>query len=140
VDVPVEMRDILPTLCDVAGIPLPDSVEGLSLVPFCRGNTPAWREYVHGEHDRGPLSNHWLTDGKCKYVWYSQSGVEQFFEIATDPYETRNLVQERSTDVARWRERLVHELQGREEGYVEDGRLVIGRRAQSTLKEAGLPG
>jgi arylsulfatase A-like enzyme len=140
VDAPVEMRDLLPTLCDVAGIPLPDSIEGLSLVPFCRGETPAWREYVHGEHDRGPLSNHWLTDGKSKYVWYSQSGVEQFFEIATDPYETRNLVQERSAEVARWRERLVHELQGREEGYVLDGRLVTGRRAQSTLKEAGLPG
>lgn len=138
VDVPAEMRDVLPTLCDVAGIPVPSAIEGRSLLPFCRGESPAWRAYVHGEHDRGALSNQWLTDGRTKYIWYSQSGREQFFDLVADPYETCDLVTERGADVAFWRQRLVQELEGREEGYVREGRLVVGCRPQAVLREAGL--
>lgn len=117
----------------------PDSVEGKSLAPFCRGEKPEWREYVHGEHCLGELSNHWLTDGKLKYAWYSQTGREQLFDIAADPYETRDLSGERPDEVAAWRARLVTELTGREEGYVEGSKLVTGRKPQATLAEAGLP-
>ncbi|MHC5059052.1 MAG: arylsulfatase [Planctomycetota bacterium] len=139
VDAPVEMRDVLPTLCDVAGIAVPDSVEGKSLLPFCRGERPEWREYVHGEHCLGELSNHWLTDGRAKYAWYSQDGCEQLFDIESDPYEARDLSGERPDEVAAWRARLVSELTGREEGYVSGSELVAGRRPQATLADAGLP-
>jgi arylsulfatase A-like enzyme len=138
VDAPVEMRDVLPTLCDVAGIAVPDSVEGKSLLPFCRGEKPVWREYVHGEHASGEISNHWLTDGRTKYAWFSQTGREQLFDIAADPYETHDLAGERPDELAEWRSRLVSELTGREEGYVQGAELVVGRKPQAILAEAGL--
>jgi arylsulfatase len=138
VDAPVELRDVLPTLCDVAGVPIPDSVEGRSLLPFCRGESPEWREYIHGEHALGDLSNQWLTDGRWKYAWYSQTGVEQLFNLVEDPQELHNLAPSQPDLVAAWRERLVRELTGREEGYVQDGQLVVGRPPQRILAEAGL--
>ncbi|OGV72686.1 MAG: arylsulfatase [Lentisphaerae bacterium RIFOXYB12_FULL_65_16] len=135
-EMPVEMRDVLPTLCDVAGVAVPSSVEGQSLVPLCRGETVPWREYIHGEHPRGDLSNHWLTDGRMKYAWYSQTGREQLFDLANDPQELHDLAPDRAADVAAWRERLVRELTGREEGYVQDSRLVVGRAPLSVLASA----
>jgi arylsulfatase len=139
VDAPVELRDVLPTLCEVAGVPVPPEIEGRSLLPFCRGERPSWRDYVHGEHAMGPLSNQWLTDGRVKYAWYSQTGVEQLFDLNQDPGETHDLSTERPEQLRLWRERLIGELDGREEGYVQEGQLVIGRTPQATLAEAGLP-
>jgi arylsulfatase A-like enzyme len=138
IDAPVELRDVLPTLCDIAGVPIPDSIEGQSLVPFCRGETPAWREYVHGEHAAGGLSNHWLTDGRTKYVWYSQTGLEQLFDLVDDPQELHNLADSQPERVHSWRGKLIRELADREEGYVRDSRLVVGRPPQAILAEAGL--
>jgi arylsulfatase A-like enzyme len=136
VDAPVEMRDIFPTLCDIAGIPIPAGVEGKSLLPFIVGDVAEWREYIHGEHEWGLESNQWLTDGKIKYIWFSQSGVEQLFDLSADPNEQRNLAAARPDVIAEWRRRLIAELDGREEGYVEHGRLVAGRKPTAVLTRA----
>ena len=138
VDAPVELRDVFPTLCDIAGVETPPSVEGESLMPFCRGETPHWRDHVHGEHFLGPRSSHWVTDGKWKYVWFSQTGVEQLFALQDDPGEMHNVAGSTPRQLAVWRERLVAELGDREEGYVEDGELVPGRPNRPILREAGL--
>jgi arylsulfatase A-like enzyme len=137
VNAPVELRDVLPTLCDIAGIPIPASIEGISLLPFCRGETPAWREYIHGEHDQGVLSNQWITDGVWKYAWFSQNGVEQLFHLSEDPQEMHNRAQECPDMLALMRQQLVKELTGREEGYVQDGMLVVGRPPQNILLSTG---
>ncbi|MCU0520031.1 MAG: arylsulfatase [Anaerolineae bacterium] len=134
VDVPIEMRDVLPTLCDVAGVEVPASIEGRSVLPFCRGEAPAWRSYVHGEHTAGRYSNQWLTDGVWKAIWYSQTGIEQLFNLREDPKETRNLADTYPDLLADWRMRLIVELTGREEGYVQGGSLVVGRPPQPLLR------
>jgi arylsulfatase A-like enzyme len=138
VDAPVELRDILPTLCDLAGIDTPEGIDGKSLMPFVRGETPAWRAYLHGEHAAGEWSNHYLTDGKQKYAWYSQTGYEQLFDLQNDPQECHDIAADQPETTAMWRARLVQELEGREEGYVQNGQLVTGRPASPILKEAGL--
>lgn len=132
---PVELRDVMPTLLDAAGVSIPDSVDGQSLLPWVRGEQVPWRCYIHGEHAYGDASNHWLTDGRHKYVWFSQSGREQLFDLENDPDELHDLstVVAFATEVAWWRQRLVEELTGREEGYVKDGRLVSGRRPRAVL-------
>ncbi len=139
VDAPVALRDVLPTLCDLAGVPVPPSVEGRSVMPFCLGDNPAWRDAIHGEHTAGAWSNQWLTDGEWKYVWFSQQGIEQLFHLTEDPQELHDLAAERPALLAQWRQQLVEALKGREEGYVQDGELVVGQTPQRTLGEAGLP-
>ena len=112
----VELRDLLPTFCDLAGRDTPAHVDGRSILPLTRGETGGWREYLHGEHFMQEDSNQWLTDGREKYVWYSQTGRELLFDLQEDPTELRDLTAARPERVAYWRGRLISELDGREEG------------------------
>jgi arylsulfatase A-like enzyme len=138
VEAPVELRDLFPTFCDIAGAPVPEGLDGASVLPLLRGEERGWREYIHGEHVAGPQSNHWLTDGREKYAWFSQTGREQLFEIATDPQELHDMAPVRQDRVAYWRRRLIRELEGRPEGFVQEGKLVPGRPVSSTLEHAGI--
>ncbi|HHX42032.1 MAG TPA: arylsulfatase [Armatimonadetes bacterium] len=138
IDAPVELRDIFPTLCDLAGVPIPEGLDGASVLPLLRGEERGWREYLHGEHAAGQQSNHWMTDGREKYAWFSQTGCEQLFEIATDPQERHDLAPLRQDRVAFWRRKLARELDGRPEGFVQEGKIVVGRPVSSTLAHAGV--
>jgi len=138
VDQVIELRDLLPTFCDLAGVAVPDHIDGRSILPLVRGETDGWRPYLHGEHFLHADSNQWLTDGREKYVWYSQSGRELLFNLANDPTELHDLSGESAARVAVWRERLIEELAGREEGFVQDGALVAGRPQRPTLTDAGV--
>lgn len=135
VDRLVEMRDIMPTLLDAANIPIPDTVEGHSVIPLCRGEQTDWREYIHGENTFGAYSNHYITNGKEKYIWFSQTGEEQFFDLQDDPFELQNLANDSrySKRIELRRQQLVTELHGREEGYSDGERLIVGRKPQRCL-------
>ena len=137
VDQVVELRDLLPTFCDLAGCDTPAHVDGRSILPLARGETGGWREYLHGEHFLQQDSNQWLTDGREKYVWFSQTGRELLFDLEEDPTELRDLSTARPQRAAFWRERLMAELDGREEGFVQNGKLVSGMPQSPTLVNAG---
>ena len=128
----VELRDIFPTVCAMAGLPIPEGLDGLNLM-----DSKVSREYLHGEHAQGAMSNQWLTDGVEKYCWFSQSGRELLFDLSADPQELHDLAAERPERIALWRKRLSAELDGRPEGYVADGKLQIGRKVMSALPWAG---
>ncbi len=130
VDRPVALEDIMPTVLDFAGIRIPESVDGASLLPLMRGERAPWRDHLHIEQgDLDDLSHHTLTDGREKFVWFSRDGREQFFDLVDDPSECRNLVDDPAHDVrvARWRDRLVAELATRPEGFSDGARLIPGR-------------
>jgi arylsulfatase len=132
----VELRDIMPTLLDAAGVSVPPTAEGASLLPSARGKQTEWREYVHGEHAAKERSHHYVTDGKEKYIWFSQTGEEQLFDLRCDPRE-RACLSESPAHQERlrfWRGKLVQELAGREEGYSDGKRLVIGCKPQMVLR------
>lgn len=125
-----ELRDVLPTLVTLGGGEVPDTIEGVDLLG---GKND--RAYLHGEHSQGRASSQFIITREDKYIWYSQTGEEQYFRLDTDPDETHNAVsepqwQERIAQLRAW---LVEELTGREEGYVQDGQLVVGRPVQDYL-------
>lgn len=140
---PVELRDLFPTFCDLAGVEVPEMVDGRSLLDLVRGESIGWREYVHGEYavhsmrTRGIENNQWLSDGREKYVWYPQTGVEMLFDIEDDPGELHDRAAAKPERVAYWRAHLVDELEGREEGFVRHRELVVGRPQSPTLTNAG---
>jgi arylsulfatase A-like enzyme len=134
VDAPVGLQDVMPTLLDAAGLTVPDSCTGQSVLPLMRGESPAagWRDALHGEHaKRYPQHGgmHYLTDGHTKYIWYSQTGDELLFDLDEDPQERHDLAATASgaSRLDTWRRRLVEELRGRPEGFVEGSSLVPGR-------------
>lgn len=132
---PIELRDVLPTLLDIAGLPISSAIEGKSFLRLATGRSTSWRPYLHGELALFGQSLQWLTDGHEKYIWFSGTGREQLFNLDDDPAECRDLARNggAAARVARWRGRLIKELKTREEGFVRSGRLVKGRPVHAVL-------
>lgn len=129
VDAVSELRDVMPTVLEMAGVPVPETVDGVSLLPHALGEDPPWPRDIHGEHVHLGQSLQWVTDGKRKYLWASGRGIEQFFDLESDPHELHDLSADpgRGREVELWRLRLVDYLTGRPEGFVAEGELVPGR-------------
>ena len=124
-----ELRDILPTLTELAGVDTPEVVDGVSLL-----QDPD-REYLHGEHSGGDLGNHYIVTITDKYCWFTQSGREQYFRLDKDPKELHDAIEEPDCQerIAHLRSLLIQELTGREEGYTDGLRLIPGRPEKCCL-------
>lgn len=131
----IELRDIMPTLLDLAGAEIPGTVDGISAAGALSGGTIDRRDYLHGEHSYGDYSNHYIATERDKYVWFSRDGREQYFDLESDPRERRSHLFDRQDRAAALRSALISELDGREEGYVSNGALVPGREARDVLSE-----
>ena len=127
IDEPVELMDLMPTILDMLGMDIPEDLDGISLLPAMRGEKIE-REYIHGECSQLETIGtgmQYLTDGKEKYIWYPALAKEQFFDLTVDPTELHDLAKDGTHEerIRIWRERLIKELIGRPEGFVEDGKL-----------------
>ncbi|MEQ7128751.1 arylsulfatase [Actinopolymorpha sp. B11F2] len=132
----VELRDVMPTLLNAAGLKPPGTVEGRSVLPLLADPPAAsWRDHLHGEHPHFQQTLHWIADDRWKYIWWSHSGQEQLFDLAADPKECHDLAADPacSSDMDRLRGLLVEQLRGREEGYVDAAGLVTGRAPRTWL-------
>jgi len=83
--------DVMPTLCDFAGIKPPEGVKGRSLRPLLEGDSPEWREFISSEHH---ISGRMVRSERFKYVRYPNDPVEQLFDMKADPWEMKNLYQD----------------------------------------------
>ncbi len=63
----IEAVDLFPTLCDLAGIPIPDNMEGISLKPMLKTPGLALKSAVFSHYHQKPRST---LDGK-RYMGYS---------------------------------------------------------------------
>ena len=84
------LLDIFPTLCDLAGVPVPDSVTGRSLAP-------ALTDPAHHARERLYLA-YWdsqraIKDRRYKLIEYraGDGPVTQLFDLETDPWEMNDL-------------------------------------------------
>ncbi len=135
------LEDIMPTVLELADVPIPPSVQGQSLVPILKGDPTISRDYVHGEQACPPddrLCFHYLTDGQHKYIWFTNTGKEQFFDLQNDPNETANLINhsDHEQKVAQWRKRLVIHLQNRPEGFSDGSHLLHGKPCPMLMAHA----
>ncbi len=111
-DALVCLEDILPTFCDLAGVDVPDGVDGRSLMPIVRGEAGAVRDDLHGEHAGGKHASHFVLAGRYKYIWYAVTNEEQVFDMQDDPQELRDLSGDEKL-LCPLRERMAAHLQGR---------------------------
>jgi arylsulfatase A-like enzyme len=114
VPVPAENIDLRPTFTDLAGIATPSDLDGASLAPLWRGETPAaWRKVALIEHhgpptdpadpDKQPWRNANPPDYQAirtttfTYVEYGD-GVREYYDNATDPDQLHNIAHTLSPD------------------------------------------
>lgn len=132
IDQLVGWEDIMPTFLDVAGAPIPETVEGRSVLPLLRGETDGWRDVYHGEHSpcyHPENANQFLTDKDWKYVWNPINGEEQLFNLSNDPNECEDVSGSDPATLAAWREQMAKHLEGRSEGLSDGKQLIPGQVA-----------
>lgn len=99
----VYLRDLFPTTCEMAGVPVPPGLDGRSFLPVLRGEAkklhPAAFGYF-GDSQRMVRTDRW------KLISYPKVGKVQLFDLADDPHELKDLSAERAALVADLRERL----------------------------------
>lgn len=81
--------DLAPTLAELAGLPVPDSVDGRSLAPFLRGQPPAsWRTDAYVESYAGPAHQYGLRTADW---FYGDTDEVELYDMRVDPYQLTNL-------------------------------------------------
>jgi len=136
----VELRDVLPTLLDAAGLPRPASVEGMSLLDILRGKQG--RTLLDLEHASCyQPGDGWvaLMDQRYKYVYFVHTGRQQLFDLQQDPNELHDLADQlqHAALVKEWRRKMVAHLQVRGQPWVRDGDLAL--QAKPVKRRANNP-
>ena len=137
----VGLQDVMPTILDVTGVPVPEGVTGRSVLDAIGGK--AWRPFIHGEHSpcySAQEAMHYLTDGNKKYIYFPFSGEEQLFDIGEDRRELNDLASDpaNADEVTLWRNRLIELLAGRPDGF-SDGTRLLKREWWSPVASENLP-
>jgi arylsulfatase A-like enzyme len=86
----VYLHDVFPTVCEMTGVAVPKTVEGLSLAGVIEGRTGGVRDCVFAAFRE---FQRMVRDRRHKLIKYSLKGEKhtQLFDLAADPWETKNL-------------------------------------------------
>ena len=110
-----ELTDIVPTLLEAIGLPVPDYAQGQSLYPALQGRTnpdkhrPFVRcEYFDSLKEPHSSRGNMLRDERYKLVVYHRQPVGELYDLEEDPQEFRNLWDD--PDSSRIKQRLVAQL------------------------------
>ena len=69
----VELFDIFPTLCELAGLPMPDDLEGKSLQPILKDPEHSIRSYARSQYPRGRnIMGYTIKTNRFRYVEWTE--------------------------------------------------------------------
>ncbi len=115
----VELADLLPTFCGLAGVAVPDDVEGMDLRALIAGNSTSVRDQLFGAID----DQHMVHDGTHKYLYFTADGREQLFDHKADPNDMNDIAGSHEDTVAAMRRALIDRLQSVSSPDLVDGAL-----------------
>ena len=112
---PVQVEDVMPTLCELCGLD-PACPDGDSFAPALLGDAqPAHPLFFHSPHYWGatgpgiePFSA--VRDGPLKLIWFYNRGAAELYDLDVDLGEADDLADRRPGDVARLRRILREHL------------------------------
>jgi len=99
VEFPTSHLDLAPTVLGLLGIPVPCTMKGRNLVE----GAPNRVMLIGG---RPPGGQFGLVDGRWKYIM-EDSGMEMLFDLALDPDESENVIDDHLEQAAAYREKLL---------------------------------
>ena len=87
----VNLVDLYPTLCELAGIEPPTDLDGRSLVPLMKGRS---REWINETFSQFEGDQFMLKRDNLKYLTFGEWGPDVLFDLASDPGESINQIGE----------------------------------------------
>jgi arylsulfatase A-like enzyme len=131
-DSPVDLMSVYPTLCGLAGIPVPGSVEGTGIEQLLRDPKAEWSGAALTTFGRG---NHAVRDSRWRYIRYAD-GSEELYDHEADPYEWTNLASR--SDLGSVKQKLSGYLPQREAEGVKrvGGGAAAGKKKTGAKKKA----
>jgi N-acetylglucosamine-6-sulfatase len=94
--------DLAPTLLEFAGLAPPVTMEGRSLLPILKGHATEWRSeflieyFTDNEYPRNQKMGYQaVRTPDWKWIHYTElPGMDELYNLASDPYEMKNLAAE----------------------------------------------
>jgi len=93
----VELVDLYPSLCELAGLPLPAHLEGLSMVPLLSEPGRPWKKAAFTLHPAGPIEGTSIRTERWRFTRWrtvgarSQELSHELYDHSSDPLEMVNL-------------------------------------------------
>ena len=90
--------DLAPTFLDLAGLEIPDSMQGRSIAPLLRGESPEdWRQtfyyrYYHSPGHHNTAAHYGVRTKTHKLIYYWDKDAYELFDLKADPDEQHNLL------------------------------------------------
>jgi len=126
--------DLAPTFLDLAGLPIPASMQGRSLAPLLRGESPQdWRtsvyyRYYHDPGHHNTMAHLGVRTATHKLIYYWKKNTYEMFDLTKDPTEQNNLLfgepANKDPEVGRKFEELKQEIEKLQKQYQDDGRYA----------------
>ena len=93
----VELLDVYPTLCEEAGLPVPEHVQGVSLSPILKDPSISVKDFALSQWPKGDIMGYSLRTDDYRYVsWQYKMNPDsvvalELFDHKADPGETINV-------------------------------------------------
>ena len=96
----VEFVDMYPTLCELAGLPVPSHLEGTSFVPLLENPDRPWKSAAFSQYPRGRIMGYTMRTDRWRYTeWIDRKTkkavARELYDHRSDPDETTNLAVKR---------------------------------------------
>jgi arylsulfatase A-like enzyme len=92
-DALVSQVDILPTIFDYAGLPIPGACRGRSLKPLLEGGTRSLHDYVFCEYTGGAIPDVFAIRSLQYKCYLNHLGESFAYDVAADPAETTRIAE-----------------------------------------------
>jgi arylsulfatase A-like enzyme len=89
--------DFAPTFMDIAGLKIPEDMQGRSLVPLMKGDAPAdWRtsmyyRYYHDPGDHNTRAHYGVCTLTHKLIYFWRKDQWELYDLKNDPKELKNI-------------------------------------------------
>jgi arylsulfatase A len=93
--------DFLPTACEIAGVPAPEGINGISFLPELIGKKQKEHDYLYWEFHERKTTDQAIRMGHWKAVHHSPSASIELYDLKTDMSETNDISAQHPEVVAR---------------------------------------
>lgn len=128
----LQHQDILPTLCEAAGLRLPEKIDGRSAWGLLTGRPAPERPAEVFVTEECSWQKKWAwRDARYHFIraleadWYGNP-MQELYDLSLDPRQTCNLAAQKPE--------LVRELEGRLQGWIADRLAACGRTSDPLME------